>query len=148
RLRDEKYDDVRDWLNDHRGTVADLTPLSMRFNDAVYSTPPTSVTRGNSYALEFTVLNYSRVSRSGSLSYRYRLSTDSTITTADTGLTSVTKTSVPVSALDTLDLHDTVSIPTGIAAGTYYIGVILTTSDARSGNQQTLGQDTLKVTVH
>ena len=147
RLRDEKYDDIRDWMNEHRGTVVDLTPLAVRFNEAVYASAPTSVSRGSSYAFEFTVLNYSRVARSGGLTYTWRLSTNDTISSGDTLLGSVTKTSVPVGALEILDLHDSLSIPSSIAAGTYYLGVILTTSDARSGNQITLAQDVLKLTV-
>ena len=147
RMRDEKYDDIRDWMNDHRGTSADLTPLAARFNDAVFSTPPSSVTRGSSYALEFTCLNYSRVSRSGSLTYTWRISSNDTISGGDTVLDTVTKSSVPIGSLETLDLHDTLTIPSSLSTGTWYIGVIISTTDARTGNQHTLAQDVLQVSV-
>ena len=54
---------------------------------------------------------------------------------------------MPIGALETIDLHDSITIPTGIGTGTWYIGIILTTADARSGNQITLAQDVLKITV-
>jgi V8-like Glu-specific endopeptidase len=147
RLRDEKYDDIRDWMNDHRGTVADLTPLAMRFDDAVYSPAPTTVVRGHSYDVEFTCLNYARVSRSGELRYKIYLSNDDTIDSSDTLLASITKSSVPVGALDTIDLHDTITIPSGVLFTHCYLGVVLTTADARSGNQTTTVQDVLRVGV-
>jgi len=146
RLRDEKCDDINDWMDDHRGTVADLTPLSVRCTTAVVGLP-SGFARGSSYTIEFACHNYSRASRSGSLTYSIMISSDDTISTTDTRLLAGSRSSVAIGALDTLDLHDTVTIPTGLAAGTWYIGVILQTADGRSGNQITLAQDVLKITV-
>lgn len=62
-------------------------------------------------------------------------------------IATVTKANVPIGALEAIDLHDSVTIPSDVAAGTWYLGVILTTTDARSGNQHTQVQIVLELVV-
>ncbi len=74
-----------------------------------------------------------RVARSG----------DETIGSRDTQVASITKTNVPIGALEAIALHDTTSIPAGTTITTHFLGVVLTTGDARSDNQTTTAQDLL-----
>ena len=94
-------------------TVSDVTPATQ------------SMTRGSSYTVSTTARNTSSYDSPAGISFRVGiyLSTDSTITTADTLIGTRTISSLAAGATDTADT--TVSIPTSISAGSYFLGAIV-----------------------
>ena len=86
------------------------------------STTATSVPIGGSFTIANTVMNQGTTITSNTFSVGVYLSTDTTITTADTQLNIRTVFSLAAGASDSGSL--TVIIPTYLAPGTYYIGAI------------------------
>jgi hypothetical protein len=82
---------------------------------------PTSGTRGRKVTVTATVKNQGQASAAASILSFY-LSTDATITTADTKLSDVSVTSLAANASKALNSY--VTLPNSLAAGTYYIGAI------------------------
>lgn len=99
-------------------TVSDVTPATQ------------SMSRGNSYTVSTTARNNSSYDTPAGTSFRVGiyLSTDNTITTADTLIGSRTISSGIVGGgTDTADT--TVTIPTSISAGSYFLGAIVDDQD-------------------
>ncbi|HBO97167.1 MAG TPA: peptidase, partial [Candidatus Omnitrophica bacterium] len=99
---------------------------------AVYG--PTSAAPGTSVSLDSTVRNQG-VGGVGSFPVGFYLSTDTAITTADTwiGARSISSLAAGASSSATTS----VTIPTTIAAGTYYIGVIADYNNTRAESNET-----------
>ena len=85
------------------------------------STTATSVSVGQTITISSTVSN-NGLSDSGPTTLRFYLSKDSLITTADVVLGDLSI--APLSGRTSSTIDATVSIPTGIAGGNYYIGAI------------------------
>ena len=82
---------------------------------------PTSGTRGRKVTVNATVKNQGQASAAAS-TLSFYLSTDATITTGDRKLSDVSVTSLAVGASKAVSSY--VTLPTTLAAGTYYIGAI------------------------
>ncbi len=82
---------------------------------------PTSGTRGRKVTVNATAKNQGQASAAAS-TLSFYLSTDATITTGDTRLSDVSVTSLAVGASKAVSSY--VTLPTTLAAGTYYIGAI------------------------
>jgi len=132
RLNESKFDAVKSFLRSARPSSADLVPIYVRNSKS-------SVKRGNDVTVTFRVLNYGRSKKSG-FSYKIYFSRDKTITSADTLLHTGTRTST-INSIATRDCSRTVSIPTSARVGAGYIGVVITSSDARSSNNTTGTED-------
>jgi alpha-tubulin suppressor-like RCC1 family protein/flagellar hook assembly protein FlgD len=116
-------DDTNNWLAGNQITVtvgADLVVTSV-------SGPVSGVT-GSTITVSHTVKNQGTGTASPSFSVGVFLSTDSTITTSDTMLGGRVIGSLAAGAESAADVQ--VTIPTSVAPGTYYIGVI---ADYNSG---------------
>lgn len=97
----------------------DLTPTSVD--------GPTAAQRGNSVAVMTNVSNAGSVT-SGSFNVNYYISTDASISTGDTLLKSVSRAAI--SGSGNVQWTETVTIPSTLAAGTYYIGVVVDPGNA------------------
>ncbi|MEE2888063.1 MAG: trypsin-like serine protease, partial [Planctomycetota bacterium] len=137
RLNESKFDSVKSYLEGYRPSSADIMPLYVRCDS--------SVGRGDSLSVTFRILNYGRSDKNG-FSYKIYLSTNDYISTSDTLLTSVT-TSSTVDDVSTKDFTKTVTIPSALTTGTWYIGVMTTSSDANSSNNTTQDQEVAQITV-
>jgi hypothetical protein len=85
-------------------------------------TGPTSATRGSSKTIEYTIMNIGDAS-TGSFSVDFYLSTNETISPTDIYLGRTSFTSFSGGSAGTYSRS--VTIPTGIATGAYYIGYLL-----------------------
>ena len=93
---------------------ADLDPYAV--------TAPASANRGSTISV-FTDVDNLKAGASGSYTINYYLSTDSTITTSDTLLKSVTRSSIAGSSYQ--QWNESIALASGLATGSYYIGVIV-----------------------
>ncbi|MCC7420972.1 MAG: hypothetical protein IT428_11885 [Planctomycetaceae bacterium] len=88
---------------------------------------PTSVVRGNAASVVTNVGNLGSAS-SGSFTVNYYISADATITTGDTLLKSVSRSTIAGSGSQ--QWTESVTIPSSLAAGTYYLGVVVDPGNA------------------
>jgi V8-like Glu-specific endopeptidase len=145
RLTESKFDNIGDTLAAAKASTFDFTPLGV----TVGPTASPRVAAGSALPdLDFVAHNYSTATFSGTLNWTVRLSTNTTISTGDTLLrtTSATATVGPNSSWS-INHGNPPTIPATVAPGTYYVGIILTTVDANSGNQITLADDVATVII-
>ena len=102
-----------------------------------------SFTAGDSFGVSTTVQNAGSAT-SGSYRVTFYASSDTTITSSDTNLASADRAALAVAGSDQFNTN--VTLPSGLAAGSYYIGAILTPSDANSGNNTRYDSTTITVT--
>jgi hypothetical protein len=86
------------------------------------NTAPTSVNRGSTVTIQYTFMNIGSAN-SGPFNIGFYLSTDENITTSDRLLGSNSGASASAGA--SLTTSRTLTIPSTVAAGTYYLGVLL-----------------------
>jgi V8-like Glu-specific endopeptidase len=141
RLTSARCDAFQDFMSDARTASADLMPMGVEVSD---STPA----RGQSVDVSFVVLNYGNSDHTGGMSYTVRLSTNTTITTSDPAAITSIMSWFPVDSVDTSIKTATITIPTTLGTGTYYVGVTINTSDADTSNNTTGSQDVFAITVH
>src|SRR4030067_175216 len=99
------------------------------------STPAASVNIGGSFTVDNTETNQgSTLMSTGTNTVRFYLSADATITSADTLLTGSRNVTTLASGASSAGTT-TVTVPTFVAPGTYYIGAI---ADANSGQPETV----------
>jgi V8-like Glu-specific endopeptidase len=134
-----KFTSVQSLLTSARSSTTDLIPL-------VSGVSASSVRRGNTVDVTFRVLNYGRTSFTPSWSYSIRLSSNTNITTSDPELASGL-TTADIGSMDVSERTRTVTIPSGSSTGTWYLGVILTATDAVTGNNTTASTDVKAVSV-
>jgi RHS repeat-associated protein len=87
------------------------------------STTATSVLTGGSFTVSDTVQNQGTSPTSSSFAIRYYLSTDATITTADSSMGIRNVSSLAAGASSSADY--TITVGSGFAPGTYYLGVMV-----------------------
>lgn len=124
---------------------SDENPYNFQIAGAVLSSQPdldvlytptlssSTVVRGNSVTFSYDVDNLG-VGNAGSSTTGIYLSTDSTITTADTFLTSDAVASILAGSYSSESLS--VTIPGTLASGTYYLGAIADYSNAISESNE------------
>jgi hypothetical protein len=121
------------------------------------STVTPEVSRGAGLpSLSFLVHNYAdrdfaAADFSGGLSWTVWLSTNDTLSVADEQLRASVRSGVVIDAMDSLRITTTGTmpvIPTDFPPGIAYVGIILTTTDADSGNQKTLAADMARIKVN
>ena len=97
----------------------------------------TTIAAGGSTTVDFWVVNFGNATAGASTSGLY-LSTDSTITTADTLLATVASPALTPDGTAGYYDHQTVSLtlPGNLAPGTYYIGGIADYNNARRREQR------------
>ena len=142
RLTSGKFGDIGSWVNSNTPSGFDAHAL-----DA--NAAPGTVTAGTSLStLNYLVHNYSKASRSGRFNATVYLSSNDYISSYDTAISShffdwtfSPKSSVRVNAV-------LPRIPTCTPSGTYYVGIILTTSDGNTSNNATMGADAVPVRVN
>lgn len=139
KLNADKYAAIDDFLRAARPAAADLMPLGV-------STSSSSVARGSTVDFTFRILNYGRTDFTSSWSYSIRLSSNQFISATDEVLAVGTSTG-DIDSLDVGDLTVTVGIPSGIATGTWHLGVILTASDGNTSNNATASTDVVALTI-
>ncbi len=125
-----------------RGTTFDLQAL----NCVVF---PTTIQAGSTTATQnFLMYNATNGTANATWTYRVYLSTNDSITTADTLLSTQT-ISWNFGALSSVRVNMVpVTIPSGTPTGTYWIGVIIDpASDSNSGNNATNNWDAVQITV-
>jgi hypothetical protein len=120
--------------------------------DLVVSTltnPPASVAQGGSFSVTDTTLNQ-ETGPAGASTTRYRLSTDSNITSSDsllTGTRSVPSLAAGASSTGTI----TVTVPTTVATGTYYLGAcaddLAAVAESNEANNCRASTTTVQVTA-
>ena len=98
----------------------------------------TTIAAGGSTSVDFWVVNFGNAPAAGSTSGLY-LSTDPTITTADTLLTTVVSPALTANGTAGYYDHQTVSLalPGNLAPGTYYIGGIADYTNAVAESNET-----------
>ena len=130
--------------------IASTTPTSPDLMMLDVEATPDTVDAGDDFTnVSYTIFNNSSASFSGTVSVDLYLSTNTIISTGDTYLGTRTWTG-SLTPNGRITLNSTSSppgIPTGIAAGDYFVGGIITNSDSDTGNNFTLADDTSMVTV-
>ena len=115
------------------GTVTVIRDVDLVMS--AVSTTATSVARGTSFPISNTETNQGTTMTTVSNTLKFYLSTDVTITSTDIPLTaSRTVASLGVGASSTATTN--VMVPTTVAAGTYYIGVIADANNAQIENNE------------
>lgn len=138
-LTPAKFTSVQTMLTSARSPTTDLIPL-------VSGLSASSVGRGKPIAVTFRVLNYGSASYTPSWNYSIRLSSNTSIETSDPQLASGLSTA-NIGSMDVAESTLTVTIPSSTATGTWYFGVILTASDAVTGNNTTTATEVRAFTV-
>ncbi|MCK1359002.1 CARDB domain-containing protein [Bradyrhizobium sp. 199] len=128
--------------NNHNVTQITVTapaaPAQPDLTASFDSVSSTTIAPGGSTHVDFWVVNFGKAAAAPSTSGFY-FSTDATITTADTFLTTVA--SPGLTANGTLGYYDhqaiTLTLPSNLAAGTYYIGAIADYTNAIAERNET-----------
>ncbi|NLE39587.1 MAG: trypsin-like serine protease, partial [Pirellulaceae bacterium] len=143
RLTDSKFYDIRDdFIADDTPSTFDLIPLNVK------ASPGTINSGAAPSSMSYVVHNYSSAAWSGTVNVDVYLSTNNTITTADTLLQSHSFTrSFSAKGTNTITVGTPPTIPAATASGNYWIGVIITTTDHSTGNNTTNGWDAAAITV-
>jgi len=145
-------------------TIQSLTAIDLRQLDALgFHTQPvlpdltasfdsvssTTIAAGGSTNVDFWVVNFGKAAAAASISGLY-LSTDATITTGDTLLTTVASPGLSANGATGYYDHQTVSLalPANLAPGTYYIGGIADYNNAvPESNQVNHNHNVTQITV-
>lgn len=141
RITTAKRDTIRGAINSNTPAQSDLVPLMARPN-------PTTITAGNTLtSLNFQIHNYSSVTWAGPTNVSVYLSTNDLISTSDI-LVGTFSVSGSIRAKATMAASLAPRIPANVAAGNYYIGVLITNSDANTNNNSTNGFDAAAIRVN
>ncbi|MEQ8768854.1 MAG: trypsin-like serine protease [Planctomycetota bacterium] len=142
RLTSNKFVHVNDFISARTHNTPDLLPLDVNAGGTYF--PRGGYITGVNYLTH----NYSKVGRSGTVNTRVYLSTNDNISSSDTLVQSHyfnwsfgSKSSVRVNA-------SSVYVPTNLSPGWYYLGVIVQDSDAELGNNDSDGQDAVRVYIY
>ena len=125
--------------NNHNATQITVTGPALPDLTASFDhVSSTTIAAGGSTSVDFWVVNFGNAPAAGSTSGLY-LSTDSTITTADTLLTTVVSPALAADGTAGYYDHQTVSLalPGNLAPGTYYIGGIADYTNAVAESNET-----------
>lgn len=136
RITSGKFNDIHSFLNADRPATVDLVALDVQ-------TEETGDVAGNAIdGLTFLAHNYSTVAFDGTVYYAVYLSSNATISSGDHYVTSGSA-SVNLGPLGSarIDASATAYVPQ-LPGDSYTLGVIITNSDANSGNNTTQGDDT------
>ena len=143
RITSTEFNNIRDnFIADDTPSTFDLIPLEV-------TTSPSSITAGDQLSsISYLVHNYSSASWSGTVHVDLYLSTNDNISTKDTRIQSgyFTASFGPKSSV-LVNVSTPPSIPKDIAAGDYWIGVILDISDNNTANNDSYGQDASPIHV-
>lgn len=136
-----KHTNITDILASSYPATYDLQPMIVRSNVEYYA--PGEVV--NSPTMR--VLNYSSETYDGIVGYSVRLSTNDIISDADRNISNqqfswnfAPHASVAVNLVQP-------TIPADTPPGVYYVGVLLNNADASTSNNDSSGQDAMKITV-
>ncbi|MGA8145945.1 MAG: CARDB domain-containing protein, partial [Gallionellaceae bacterium] len=126
------------YANDAMATVGTVTVVrSVDLVPTSLSTTATSVSRGGSFTVTDTVANQgaSPTSAPGGFRVNYYLSTDTTITAADTLIGGRNIASIAAGGSNTASTS--VNVPAGLAPGVYYVGEIVDSGNAQPETNKT-----------
>lgn len=126
RLNQDKYDRIITWLGEDTTPPTDRADL-LDDGQAFSGFSPTTVTQGDSLSLYSDVRNVGTAS-SGSFYVSYYASTNSIISTGDYFLGSAFVSSI--SPFNWANADTTVSLPSSVPPGTYYVGWIIDSGGA------------------
>ncbi|MHC5037630.1 MAG: beta strand repeat-containing protein, partial [Planctomycetota bacterium] len=113
------------------------TPSFVAQSISVVGTPPVTVTAGGTFQATRAIQNTGNTA--GTTTYSIYLSTDQTITTADTLVYSGTTQSIPSGGTDTQT--DTCTVPGATASGSYFVGLYIAAGNtAVTTNQDVIVQ--------
>ena len=143
RLNEEKFEDIRDsFIPADVPATPDLIPLTVSASDSVDSGSVLG-------SLSYLVHNYSSNSWSGTVNVDVYLSTDDYITTSDLliGSHNLTRT-ISAKGTTTVNVSSLPTIPADVATGNYKIGIIITTPDANTSNNDTITWDVEPIYVN
>lgn len=136
-----KFTNIHDWISGSYPATYDLQPITFRCN-AEYYAPGDHLSQPT-----VRVLNYSSAAYDGRVNYTIRLSTDSTISGTDREISGqhfdwdfAPRESIKVNITPP-------AIPDDTPPGIYYVGVLLSNSDADASNNDSSGQDAMKIYV-
>ncbi|MBK7104502.1 MAG: T9SS type A sorting domain-containing protein [Ignavibacteriae bacterium] len=143
RINSEKYNKINNLIGLYTPMANDLIPLKVRVD-------PQLINAGNSFnEMNYILHNYSGADWEGTIYVDIYLSPDDQITTEDRKLL-IHKFSGAIQSKHsyTVNLNNIKpQIPNDIKSGNYYIGIILSTSDANNNNNSTNGWDCIPITV-
>ncbi|MDE5443681.1 matrixin family metalloprotease [Bradyrhizobium sp. CSA207] len=125
--------------NNHNATQITVTaPAKPDLTASFDSVSSTTIAAGGSATVDFWMVNFGKAVAAASTSGLY-LSTDSTITTGDTLLTTVASPGLTVNGAPGYFDHQTISLalPGNLAPGTYYIGGIADYTNAIAESNET-----------
>lgn len=128
--------------------VDDIVVQKQTVSGADLSLQTVDALTGSVKAGDWLTIRNSTTNIGGATSTTYRItfyaSTNTTISTSDTALGYADRTALAAGATHAYD--NTVQIPSSLAAGTYYIGAILTVTDASSANNTNYDSTAITVT--
>ena len=113
------------------------------------SVSQTSLAAGGSTTVDFWLVNFGKAAAAPSTSGFY-FSTDATITTGDTLLTTVASPGLTANGTPGYYDHEavTLTLPNGVAPGTYYIGAVADYTNAiAEGNETNNNHNVVQITV-
>lgn len=140
RLTEGKFASLGSIIDDDTPSTVDLVPMNVR--------SASSVVAGQRIAdMDYLVHNYSSATHSGTFSAEVYLSTNDNISTSDTLIQSHTVTTTIGPKSSTRVNVSTDPLVPSTLSGDYYLGVYITSVDAKTSNNDTDGQDTSEVTV-
>ncbi|MCI5146034.1 MAG: hypothetical protein D3923_11010 [Candidatus Electrothrix sp. AR3] len=141
RLTEDKFNNIKGIISQDTSGSVDLVPLDVRASSSV---PAGERIPG----MDYLVHNHSTTTYSGTFSVHVYLSTNDTISSADTLIQSHTVTKTIGSKSSTrVNVSTDPLVPVTLAPEHYYLGVIIQNSDANTSNNDTYGQDTAIVDV-
>jgi len=144
RIDQNKFNTILNYINNHTPSQPDLIPL-------LAEASPTTVQAGSALSsFSFIIHNYSSIAFSGAIQFKVYLSTNNIISASDTEIWSgsVSNASISAKGSNTVNISTNLPvIPSGTSAGNYYLGVLITSSDANNNNNATAGWDTKPITV-
>lgn len=167
RISNSVFNSITNYINSALPGAPDLIPLLTRVSDKCITscTPPApeqpadpncqrfcpipQVPQGRPLPfLDFYVHNYSSANFAGQVTGRYYLSTDRTITGADTqiGTFTVNTNLTPKQSTQVNEVNQIV-IPANTAPGRYYVGIVLTNPNANAANDTSSTQDVAELRV-
>ncbi len=143
RITSDKFGHIRDqFIADDTPSAFDLIPLNVQVS------PPTTLSGGPLSSMSYLVHNYSSAGFNGTVNVSVYLSTNDIISTFDQLIQNHSfsynfgaKSSV------TVNVTSPPTIPTSVAGGNYWIGVILDIADNSSANNDSSGQDAAPIAV-
>ncbi|TWT44090.1 Glutamyl endopeptidase precursor [Phycisphaerae bacterium RAS1] len=143
RLTSGDFSDIESAILSATPSSADLVPLDVD--------GPSYGVRGSAFpsSLSVRIVNSSRVSWSGTLTYTWYLSTNDNISTGDLPIAYTTRSGISIGDNDSVvPSGSALTVPTGISAGSYFVGVIVTSSDSDSSNNDSDGWDAHPIVIY